>query len=386
MRERNAPLQFVGSLTSVLLDPLPASNFDRKKYMRHNDHQNRIFVILSCVATGAVAVVLTMLGNPSNMGLSVACFIRDIAGALGLHAVDALRYVRPEIIGITIGAALAAACAKEFQPRGGSSPMTRFVIGVIVMIGAMVFLGCPLRMLLRIGGGDLNAVVGLAGFTAGIAVGSLWLKSGFTLRRAYAQSMVESLAMPAVMVVLLILSVNLPGLFLFSSSGTGAVHAAPLISLCAGLLVGALLQRSRFCTMASVRNVFLFRDFSMLWGLLALVATVAAGNALLGRLQFSFSNQPAAMQNVLWNFLSMTLVGWGSVFLDGCPLRQLIRTGEGNSDSAITVLGFFAGAAISHNFRIVSLSSGPTQNGMIAIIAGFVVLIVIGMTNRERLQ
>ncbi|MFR6395122.1 MAG: hypothetical protein ACLUNQ_08625 [Oscillospiraceae bacterium] len=39
------------------------------------------------------------------------------------------------------------------------------------MIGALAFLGCPLRMVLRIGGGDLNAVVGLVGFTLGIFIG-----------------------------------------------------------------------------------------------------------------------------------------------------------------------------------------------------------------------
>ena len=35
----------------------------------------------------------------------------------------------------------------------------------------------------------------------------------------------------------------------------------------------------------------------------------------------------------------MALVGWGSVLLGGCPLRQLILAGEGNGDSAVTVLG-----------------------------------------------
>ena len=33
----------------------------------------------------------------------------------------------------------------------------------------------------------------------------------------------------------------------------------------------------------------------------------------------------------------MVLVGWGSVLLGGCPLRQLILAGEGNTDSAVTV-------------------------------------------------
>ena len=48
--------------------------------------------------------------------------------------------------------------------------MTRFVIAIVVMVGALMFLGCPLRMMLRVGGGDLNALIGLVGFIAGIFV------------------------------------------------------------------------------------------------------------------------------------------------------------------------------------------------------------------------
>lgn len=47
---------------------------------------------------------------------------------------------------------------------GGSAPLTRFVLGFCVMVGALMFLGCPFHMILRIAGGDLNAVVGIVGF------------------------------------------------------------------------------------------------------------------------------------------------------------------------------------------------------------------------------
>ena len=120
---------------------------------------------------GIVAVVLVALGNPKNMGFCIACFIRDTAGALHLHTAPIVEYVRPEIIGIILGSFAISVIGKDFRPKGGSSPVLRFVIGFIVMIGALVFLGCPLRMVLRLGGGDLNALVGLLGFIAGIAIG-----------------------------------------------------------------------------------------------------------------------------------------------------------------------------------------------------------------------
>ena len=117
-------------------------------------------VIIAGVLVGVAALVLTKLGNPANMGFCIACFERDIAGAVGLHSAAKVQYVRPEIIGLVLGAFIMALAGKEFRPQAGSSPATRFVLGAFVMIGALVFLGCPLRMVLRMGGGDLNAGAG----------------------------------------------------------------------------------------------------------------------------------------------------------------------------------------------------------------------------------
>ena len=92
---------------------------------------------------GVAALVLTKLGNPANMGFCIACFERDIAGAVGLHSAAKVQYVRPEIIGLVLGAFIMALAGKEFRPQAGSSPATRFVLGAFVMIGALVFLGLP---------------------------------------------------------------------------------------------------------------------------------------------------------------------------------------------------------------------------------------------------
>ena len=43
-------------------------------------------VVLAGVAVGLAALILTAMGNPANMGFCIACFERDIAGAVGLHS------------------------------------------------------------------------------------------------------------------------------------------------------------------------------------------------------------------------------------------------------------------------------------------------------------
>ena len=72
-------------------------------------------VLLAGVVTGIAALALTALGNPKNMGFCIACFERDIAGALGLHSAAAVQYIRPEIIGIILGSTIAALAFKEFR-------------------------------------------------------------------------------------------------------------------------------------------------------------------------------------------------------------------------------------------------------------------------------
>ena len=142
-------------------------------------------VIIAGAAVGLAALILTALGNPTNMGFCIACFLRDISGAVGLHSAAKVQYVRPEIIGLVLGAFIMSVASKEFKACAGSSPAIRFVLGAFVVIGALAFLGCPLRMVLRLGGGDLNALVGLIGFTGGILLGIASLKKGFSLKRSY---------------------------------------------------------------------------------------------------------------------------------------------------------------------------------------------------------
>ena len=142
--------------------------------------KKHFMVVLTGAFLGIAAVVLVKFGNPGNMGFCIACFLRDIAGALKLHNAAPVQYMRPEVIGLVLGAFAVSFVKKEFKPRGGSAPFTRFTLGFFVMIGALMFLGCPLRMFLRLGAGDLNAVFGLVGFIIGIAIGVFFLNKNFS--------------------------------------------------------------------------------------------------------------------------------------------------------------------------------------------------------------
>ena len=333
---------------------------------------------------GILAVISVVMGNPANMGICIACFIRDIAGGLGLHRAEVVQYIRPEILGIVLGAFIIALMKKEFKPKVGSSPFIRFILAFFVMIGALMFLGCPTRMLLRLAGGDLNALVGLGGFVAGIAIGIVFINRGYSLKRAYKSTFIEGSAISVIQLVLLVFLLGGAGFILFSSEGPGSMHAPVWWALAVGLAVGILAQRTRMCTAGSFRDIIMFKDFTLFTGIFATFVLALIMNLALSKFNLGFADQPVAHTDGLWNFLGMTLVGFGSTLLGGCPLRQLVLSGEGNIDSAITVIGLLAGAAFAHNFGLAASAKGPTSAGQIAVVIGFVVCFIIAVANTKK--
>jgi YedE family putative selenium metabolism protein len=353
---------------------------------------SRWAIVFAGLFIGVCAVLLQKMGNPGNMGVCVACFERDIAGSLGLHRADVVQYMRPEIIGFVLGSLVAAYIFREFRPRAGSAPMVRFVLGAFAMIGALVFLGCPWRALLRLAGGDGNAIAGIAGLIVGIWVGTLFLKGGFNLGRSQKTYVSAGWLMPLTMIAFLVLLLVFPqiagkdksGVLFYSMKGPGSMHAPLLISLGVGLAVGFVAQRTRFCTMGAFRDLILFRSGHLFWGVLALAVAAFVTNLIVGQFHPGFEKQPVAHTMALWNFGGMVLAGLAFTLAGGCPGRQLFLSGEGDGDAAVFVLGMIVGAGFSHNFGLASSPAGVGPYGVAAVIAGLLVCLFIGFTMREK--
>ncbi len=356
-------------------------------------------IIATGFLIGMGAALLQKLGNPANMGICVACMERDIAGALGFHRAAAVQYIRPEIIGLVFGALIAALAFGEFRARSGSAPMVRFVLGFFAMLGALVFLGCPWRALLRLSGGDGNAIVGLAGLAVGVAIGVFCIKNGYSLGANKKTHTFVGWIMPAIMIGLLLLLLGNtvwgaskallyaePDKFapFFSESGPGLQHAPIFISLGIALVIGFLAQRTRFCTMGAFRDVLLIRDMHLMWGVVALVIGAFTANLALGQFNPGFAGQPVAHTAHVWNFGGMALSGLAFALAGGCPGRQLFLSGEGDGDAAVFVMGMIVGAGFAHNFAVASTSEGPGLWGPASVIAGLAVCLVIGFTMRQK--
>ncbi len=360
--------------------------------LRKNLFAGTVGIIVVGAIIGVLASLLQKLGNPGNMGICVACFDRDIAGALGLHRADVVQYLRPEIIGFILGSFVSALLFREFKPRAGSAPLARFILGMCAMIGALVFLGCPWRVILRLAGGDGNALFGLLGLITGIGIGVVFFKQGYSLGRTGKQTYGLGLLMPLIALGLLVLRIvfdQIPGdpksgVLFYSVKGPGSQHAALFISLGIGLLVGVLAQRSRFCTMGAIRDMILFRQTHLMLGFLTLFIFALLANLYFGQFHPGFVNQPVAHTQSFWNFSGMLVAGLAFALAGGCPGRQLFMSGEGDGDAAIFVLGMIVGAAFAHNWGLASSPAGIGPHGMAAVIVCLLVCLFIGITNTKK--
>ena len=174
------------------------------------------------------------------------------------------------------------------------------------------------------------------------------------------------------------------------------MHAPIIISLIGGLLFGAFAQKSRMCFAGSIRDIILMKNFDLISVIAGLFVVMLVFNLATGRFVLGFDTPGIiAHSEHLWNILGMYTVGFAAVLAGGCPLRQLILAGQGSSDSAVTVVGMFVGAAMCHNFGLAAsgtalnpetkevVAGAVPLNGKIACIICIVICFIIAFTNKR---
>jgi len=342
-----------------------------------------ILPILCGTVIGVFGVLITHLGNPA-IGFCISCSMENMAGFLGLHGNIRMQYMRPEVAGFVLGAFILSLTSKEFKSKGGSAAIIYFISGIFLIIGAAVFIGCPIKLVFRLAAGDMTAIAGVFGLIGGILFGVAFLRNGHYFGESHPSGKLNGLVVPFFMVTLLALLFTKPSFVNISIKGSGASYAPPLIALAFGLIIGGLSQRSRFCVTGAVRNFVVARDFTLAWGLVFMFVSAMITSLALGMYQFGIHGQPSSNPDYTWSFLGMALVGFGSVIIGGCPYRQLIKAGEGNIDSAAAVFGMLIGGAIVVNWGLAAKAAGTPFNGKIAVLLGFVFFLVVGLASRVR--
>ena len=365
-------------------------------YFRLNEKDRWLF-ILTGVIIGVAASLLSYFGNPANTGICVSCFLENLAGSLGLHANFRMEYARPEIMGFVLGSFLGSVATSGagggFRASGSSSPLLRFFTGIFLIIGCAVFIGCPVKMIIRLAAGDFTALAGVVGIMVGVWIGLKFLEGGFRLGQPVRMPAANGLLVPALMSAILLGLLFGAPFIKTSAEGPAAMHAPLWMSLVAGLVIGGFAAKSGFCITGGLARVFLWgpkevkgcpKSTGLLMAIGAFLISAFIANLLTGQFHAGIHGQPSANGDYFWNAMGMVLVGFGSVLIRGCPFRQLILSGQGDTDAGAAVLGMIVGAALVVDWGIEGTPEGTPLAGKIAVIVGLIFLFAVGMAYRQR--
>jgi YedE family putative selenium metabolism protein len=240
-------------------------------------------------------------------------------------------------------------------------------------------------MIVRLAAGDLTAVVAVVGMMFGVWCGARYLKAGVFLERERDMPKINGYIFPFLAFMLLFFIFFQPTFIKQGQTGPAAQHAPVLLSLALGLVIGGFSHRSCLCITGGFRNFFLFREKTLLGGVLTFFVTALLISFVTGQFNMGLNGQPASHLSHGWTFLAMTLVGLASVIIDGCPFRQVIKSGQGDVDAGVTTMGMLAGAALVITWSIRSTSAGPEFAGKIAVMSGLIFCLFVVISYRKRI-
>jgi hypothetical protein len=143
-------------------------------------------VFYGVVAAVGAAVVGQWGGvsPPAAYGLCSACHGRDLADWLLNHVEGTRLFVTAAgtawpiltVIGLVLGSNLAARRNGEFGSINIGGNTRQFAFGAVVMCAALFVGGCPTRIIIRSGYGDVAGLVALAGVALGIVGATLSMR------------------------------------------------------------------------------------------------------------------------------------------------------------------------------------------------------------------
>ncbi len=129
-----------------------------------------------------------------------------------------------------------------------------------------------------------------------------------------------------------------------------------------GTTVGVLVQRSRWCNTAALRDAMLFKSYRNTKALLVAMMILTVG--FTGMISIGNGN-PMRFDVGINQFIGLFLFGIGMVFAGACTVSSWVKTGEGNIGALWALLFLIVGLFLSSlvwSFSYWPLA-GPTMTG-----------------------
>jgi hypothetical protein len=145
----------------------------------------------SAVVYGIVVAVLAVVvgqwlgvSPPAAYGLCSACHGRDLADWVVNNVEGKKLFVTAAgagwplltVVGLVLGSFLAARRNDEFSSVNIGANARQFAFGAVVMGAALFVGGCPTRIIIRSGYGDLAGLLALGGVATGIVAATLSMR------------------------------------------------------------------------------------------------------------------------------------------------------------------------------------------------------------------
>jgi hypothetical protein len=145
----------------------------------------------SPIVYGVVAAVLAGVAGqwggvspPAAYGLCSACHGRDLADWVLNHTEGTRLFVAAAgsswplltVVGLVLGSFLAARRNGEFGSVNIGGNVRQFAFGALVMCAALFVGGCPTRLIIRTGYGDVAGLLGLGGVATGVVLATITLR------------------------------------------------------------------------------------------------------------------------------------------------------------------------------------------------------------------
>jgi len=133
---------------------------------------------------------------------------------------------------------------------------------------------------------------------------------------------------------------------------------AAFSTLAIGIIIGYMGQRSRFCIISGIRDLFIVKDIQRFLGFVGLVVGAALAFMIFNFTGENISDYPMPIQLDTAGYLIASIVGglgmgFFSVLAEGCPFRQHVMLVEGRESPRFYLAGFYVGIAF---FYVVTIN------------------------------
>ena len=140
-----------------------------------------IFYGIVVALSAAIAGEWLGVSPPAAYGICSACHGRDLADWILDHTEATKLFVSPAgaswplltVVGVVIGSLAASTRNREFRAIDLGGNLRQFAFGAGVMCAALFVGGCPTRLIIRTGYGDLSGLTALGGVATGVVLATL---------------------------------------------------------------------------------------------------------------------------------------------------------------------------------------------------------------------